>query len=92
MCFSSVNSTIFANVFGRFCHVFSVTKLDDYTLFIPLILRNDGYLNLLDIYSMSAKTFIHLCNLMALIRSYLGLIIFLIIIYSHVDISGEDDA
>ncbi len=50
MCFSSVNSTIFANVFGRFCHVFSVTKFDDHTLFIPIILRNDGYLNLLDIY------------------------------------------
>ncbi len=48
MCFSSVNSTIFANVFGRFCHVFSVTKLDDSTLFIPLILRNDGYSNLLE--------------------------------------------
>lgn len=50
MCFSSVNSTIFANVFGRFCDVFSVTKLDDHTLFIPLILRNDGYSNLFDIY------------------------------------------
>jgi hypothetical protein len=24
--------------------------LDDHTLFIPLILRNDGYSNLLDIY------------------------------------------
>ncbi len=64
MCFSTVNSTIFANVFGRFCHVFSVTKLDDHTLFIPLILRNDGYSNLLDIYIYIEREREYVCQIL----------------------------